>query len=135
MYTRFIMVHSWPLFQKSLDSRKKKSRPRQRSTHTKPSQVTNMSPCDSETSAAPVCLHFFGVARLSSLRPHATSRMGFRASIPPQDERLLSWMVQVGRVLSMGRTGIDAQNQWISMVKGHHKVLLGRKKWRSLPKA
>ena len=132
------MVHSWPLFQKSLDSRKNKTEKQAQSTvntHTKPSQVTNMSPCDSETSAAPVCLHFFGVARLSSLRPHATSRMGFRASIPPQDERLLSWMVQVGRVLSMGRTGIDAQNQWISMVKGHHKVLLGRKKWRSLPEA
>ena len=36
---------------------------------------------------APVCLHFFGVARLSSLRPHATSRMGFRASIPPHGAR------------------------------------------------
>ena len=31
----------------------------------------------------PVTLHFFGKARLSSFRPHETSKIGFKASIPP----------------------------------------------------
>ena len=37
----------------------------------------------------PVTLHFFGKARLSSFRPHETSKIGFKASIPPFQRRAI----------------------------------------------